>query len=326
MLIEIICFLTILVILAGIGVSKSTAAEINDKDIALEVEKIRRAYREMIPLAGEGDRTVSVRDITIQADKPARKITLRVYSPRQAEFQANLPLFLFMHGGGFISGDMDTHDVLLRAIANGGECVVVSVDYRLAPENPFPAGLEDSYAALLWSWENASDIGADSAKIVIGGDSAGGNIATVAAMLSRDRKGPELLGQWLMYPSVSNKMDTESWAKLGDEYFPTRAENLFVIAAYVPEGRSPYEPLIAPLWADLKNLPPTLIQAGGFDPLHDECRVFAQKLEQNGNNAKFLLYPQSQHGFLQFYQNREMFPGGEAALEQGLDWLREIFS
>ena len=120
------------------------------------IEEMRQSYRDMIPMAGVGDQVESVSDISIQAGSPARKVPLRIYTPRQQAPQANLPLFLFMHGGGFISGDLDTHDVLLRSISNGAKCIVVSVDYRLAPEHPFPAGLEDADAALLWASGHAA--------------------------------------------------------------------------------------------------------------------------------------------------------------------------
>lgn len=290
------------------------------------IEEMRQSYRDMIPMAGVGDQVESVSDISIQAGNPARKITLRIYTPRQQAPQANLPLFLFMHGGGFISGDLDTHDVLLRSISNGAKCIVVSVDYRLAPEHPFPAGLEDAYAALLWASGHAADLGGDNTKIVAGGDSAGGNLAAALALLARDRKGPQLQGQWLMYPTVSNRMDTESWVKLGDEHFPTRELNSIMISFYIAGGTSIDDPLAAPLWAELNDLPPALVQVGGLDPLSDECKQYAQKLEKSGNEVSFLFYPEHGHGFIQFYKDEENFPGAKPAFEQGLNWLREVFS
>lgn len=290
------------------------------------IEEMRQSYRDMIPLAGVGDEVGSVRDISIQADNPTREITLRIYTPKQEASQASLPIFLFMHGGGFISGDLDTHDVLLRGICNGAKCVVVSVDYRLAPEHPFPAGLEDAYVALLWVSNHADELGGDSTRITVGGDSAGGNLAAALALLTRDRKGPQLQGQWLMYPTVSNRMDTESWVKLGDEHFPTRELNSVMISSYIADGTSIDDPLAAPLWAELSNLPPVLVQVGGLDPLSDECRQYAKKLENSGNEVSFLFYPEQEHGFIQFYKDEENFPGAKPAFEQGLSWLREVFS
>lgn len=290
------------------------------------IEEMRQSYRDMIPLAGLGDEVENVRDISIEADNPTREITLRIYTPKQEASQASLPIFLFMHGGGFISGDLDTHDVLLRSISNGAKCIVVSVGYRLAPEHPFPAGLEDAYAALLWVSNHAAELGGDNTRIAVGGDSAGGNLAAALTLLTRDRKGPQLQGQWLMYPTVSNRMDTESWVKLGDEHFPTRELNSVMISSYIADGTSIDDPLAAPLWAELSNLPPALVQVGGLDPLSDECRQYAKKLVKSGNEVSFLFYPEQEHGFIQFYKDEENFPGAKPAFEQGLNWLREVFS
>ena len=321
-----VCFLLFFALITCIGMPEPVAAKDETRNMQSEVEAMRHSYREMIPLTGPGDPVKEVREMTIRTDNPARDIPLRVYFPLQETQQDSLPVFLLVHGGGFVSGDFNTHDTLARGIANNAGCIVVSVGYRLAPENPFPAGLEDVYAALLWSKNSADSIGADGTRIIVGGDSAGGNLAAAVSLLSRDRNGAKIIGQWLMYPTLSNKMDTESWAKLGDTHFPTREVNSMIIAAYTPEGESPYAPLVAPLWADLKNLPPALIQAGGLDPLSDECRQFAQKMKESGSEATFLFYPEFQHGFLQFYKDEKNFPGAAPAFEQGVSWLREKFS
>ena len=281
------------------------------------IEEMRQSYRDMIPLASVGDEVENVRDISIEASSPARKITLRIYTPKQAAPQASLPIFLFMHGGGFISGDLDTHDVLLRGICNGAKCVVVSVDYRLAPEHPFPAGLEDAYAALLWTSGHAAELGGDKTRIVVGGDSAGGNLAASLALLARDRKGPQLQGQWLIYPTVSNRMDTESWIKLGDEHFPTRELNSVMISSYIADGTSIDDPLAAPLWAELSNLPPALVQAGGIDPLSDECRQYAQKLEKSGNEAAFSFIPRTSTASFSSIRMKRTFPAQNLPLSRG---------
>ena len=322
---NVVNFLVALSFLVCTGAPAAQAATDEKQKLAIAVEEMRSLYRSLIPSAGTGEEVRAIKNIATQANEPTRTIPLRIYFPSKAAEQTNLPIFLFMHGGGFVSGDLETHDVLLRAISNGAGCIVVSVDYRLAPENPFPAGLEDGYAALLWSKDNAATFGGDSAKIIVGGDSAGGNLTAALAILSRDRKGPKILGQWLMYPTLSNKMDTESWAKLGETHFPTREVNTMIITAYVPDGKTPYEPLIAPLWANLENLPPALVQAGGFDPLSDENKDFVQKMQQSGNTAEFLFYPEFQHGFIQFYQDGKNFPGAETALRQGISWLQKVF-
>jgi acetyl esterase len=297
-----------------------------DDEYVRKFEEQRRSYRAMIPLAGPPDAVKEVRNLLFRADNPVRNIPLRIYFPLLSAPPEALPLFLFIHGGGCVSGDLDTHDVLARAIANKAGCIVISVAYRLASESPFPAGLEDCYAALVWCGANAAALGGDGSTIIVSGDSAGGNLAAVLAILSRDRGGPTISGQWLMYPTVSNKQDTKSWARLGSRYFPTHQVQDAVVKAYTPEGESPYSPLIAPLWADLDNLPPALIQVGGLDPLQDECQALAQKMQDHGTESTFILYPGQQHGFLQFYKDSKNHPGAEQPFNEGIAWLRTVFA
>jgi len=298
-----------------------------DKKISPAVKEMRRWYHQMIPLAGTPDEVFKIQNLTIPAGNPQREIPIRIYYPLKGNCvdELALPIFFFAHGGGFVSGNLNTHDIMLRAISNGAECIVISVDYRLAPEHPFPAALDDCLSVLQWIKEYVSILGGDINRIVIGGDSAGGNLATSLAILNRDKKYAQLIGQWLMYPTLSNKMDTESWDRYGDKYFPTNEDNKMFITAYVPEGQSPYAPLIAPMWANHENLPPTLLQAGGLDTLCDDSRNYALSLQQSDVEATLIIYMNSEHGFLQFYKNEKLYPNAVLALEHGLSWLRNIF-
>lgn len=289
------------------------------------VDETRTSYRAMTPTAGAPDAVAEVRSLFIPAQSPARNIPVRVYVPQGMAGEKNLPVVLFAHGGGFVSGDLDTHDVLVRAIANGAKALVVSIDYRLAPEFPFPAGLEDIYATLQWVAKQAAVIGGDANRIAVSGDSAGANLATAVAILSRDRSGPKIAAQWLMYPTVSNKMDTASWKEFGDKNFPTRTVNTNVIAAYVPRDTSPYAPLVAPLWAKHHNLPPALIQVGEYDPLRDENIAYADSLKKAGTVASTIVYKKQMHGFIQFYKDKVRYAEGETALNAGVGFLRSIF-
>lgn len=302
------------------------ASTMETQSIITAVEDMRKSFRDMAPVVEKGENVMDIRNIKINGTDPAHEIPLRIYLPLEAKQQQGLPIFLFIHGGGFVAGDLDSYDNLLRAITNKGKCIVVSVDYRLAPEHPFPAGLDDSYTALQWVYEKAITFGGDPTKIVVGGDSAGGNLTAALTILTRDRKGPMIQAQWLMYPTLSNKMDTDSWAKLGDKYFPTREAMDVVINAYVPKDKSPYDPLISPLNAKLEHLPQALVQVGGLDPLNSEGKDFVDKLKQNGIEAQFILYPESQHGFLQFYQDKQHYPGADNALMEGITWLKGIFN
>lgn len=301
-------------------------ANMIDPQMVAFADGMRTNYRTMMPTAGSPDPVAEVRPVDIFATNPARNIPARLYLPLGTAGRAKLPLVLFAHGGGFVSGDLDTHDVMVRAMANRVGAIVISIDYRLAPEWPFPAGLEDVYATLLWASEHAEEIGGDASQIAVSGDSAGANLAAVSAILSRDRGGPKICAQWLMYPTVSNKMDTPSWQEFGDTNFPTRQVNTGVIAAYVPEGTSPYTSLVAPLWAEHKDLPPALVQVGELDPLRDENLAYAQALARAGVEAKAIVYEGQQHGFIQFYKDVAANPRGESALDDGAKFLRSKFS
>jgi acetyl esterase len=291
-------------------------------------ERMRSEYTAVSSAAaGSPDPVAEVRDIVIPTAGAGRSIPARLYVPVSAGEEPNgLPIVVFAHGGGFTSGDLDTHDVLARAIALRSGAVVLAVDYRLAPEHPYPAGLEDLYTALQWVAGSAAEINADASRIVVAGDSAGGNLVASLAMLSRDRGGPPLVAQWLMYATLSNKMDTPSWEQFGDTHMPTREMNSVVIASYVPPNLSPHDPLVAPLWGEHHELPPALIQVGEFDPLRDENIAYAAALQEAGGQAEVIVYPGNAHGFLQFFKNERSSPGGRRAIEDGARFLRANFS
>jgi len=284
-------------------------------------EEMRRSYREKIPAAGSPDPVAEIRPLAIPAQQPERIIKARLYVPERTD-EKRLPAILFAHGGGFVAGSIDTHDVLVRAIANKVGAIVMSVDYRLAPEHQFPAGLEDVYAAWEWLAGNAADVGGDPGRIAICGDSAGGNLVTSAAILARDRGGPKCHAQWLMYPSLDNKMDTQSWREFGETNFPTCALNSKMIAAYVPRDMAANAPLVAPSSASLDGLPPTLVQVGECDPLRDEGVAFVQALKKAGVDATVQVYQNQKHGFIQFFKDAEHHPDGALALDEAVAFLQ----
>lgn len=285
--------------------------------------ELRSSYRAMIPSAGRGDDVAAIRDFAVPATHPRREIPVRAYVPRAAA--EPLPMVLFAHGGCFVSGDFDTHDVLVRALANRARAVVVAVDYRLAPEHPFPAGLEDVYEATKWAVEHASEIGGDARRVGIAGDSAGGNLATATAMLARDRGGPELVAQLLMYPMITGAMDTASWRQLGETQFPTRTVVTHSMAAYARSEADARSPLVEPLLARHEALPPALLQVGELDPLRDECHAYADRLAAAGVDAKAVTYPRSAHGFIQFFKDSRVHISGERALDDAVAFLTEQF-
>ena len=177
------------------------------------LEEARKAYLFYAQFAGPPEHVFQVEDRQIPG--PAGNIPIRLYAPRAG---GGLPVFVFFHGGGFVTGNLDTHDPPLRAIANRCECLVVSVAYRLAPEHPYPAATDDAYAATKWVANHAAEIGGDASRIAVGGDGAGGNLAAVVTLMARDQGGPRLIYQVLIYPILDSLMLTHSWVELTIRY------------------------------------------------------------------------------------------------------------
>lgn len=227
----------------------------------------------------------------------AGDIPVRIYRPA-ADPGTPLPVIVFAHGGGFVFCDLDTHDDLCRSLANGVGAVVVSVDYRLAPESPWPAAADDVYTALCWVAGNADGLGGDTAQIVVAGDSAGGNLAAVTAILARDRGGPAIAGQALMYPVIAADFDTESYRRFETGFYNTRAAMVWYWDQYIPDTGNRTHPHAAPLHADLSGLPPAVVITAGFDPLHTEGEKYAEALAAQGVPVVHRSYPGAIHGFM----------------------------
>lgn len=257
----------------------------------LAVTESRAMYRE---LQSELPRVevYAVEDMTV--DGPLGAIPVRVYRPSDGP----APLHVFFHGGGWVIGDLETHDADCREICVGAACIVVAVDYRLAPEHPFPAGLEDCYAVACWASSNFADLGALSGPISIGGDSAGGNLAAAVALMSRDRNGPEIALQLLLYPVTSARMDTASFRDNGDGYMLSRAMMTWFWDHYCPELAERNNPLVSPLLAtDLSGLPPALVMTAEFDPLRDEGEAYAERMAEAGVVVQVRRFDGLIHGF-----------------------------
>lgn len=294
-------------------------------DLLAYAQQGRASYRGMIPRAGAPDPVAEVRGMDIPVAHLQQPLAARLYVPLTSTSDALRPLVLFLHGGGFICGDLDTHDVMLRALANRSGALVISLAYRLAPEAPFPAGLEDTFAALTWLKANAQALGGDAHRIVVCGDSAGGNLAAAVCLLSRERDGPGIAGQVLFYPNLDGIGDTPSWAALGDRYFPTRAAMELTLQCYVPGSpEHRHNPLVAPLRAALHGLPPALVISAGLDPLKDEGRAYALKLQEAGVAAQETLYPEVEHGFVQFFKEPRNGALGEQALDQAAAFVKSL--
>lgn len=227
---------------------------------------------------------------------PAGRQAVRVYRPASDE---PLPLLIYYNGGGFIVGSLSTADSVCRVYASLVPCVVVNVAYRLAPENPFPAAVEDGYAALNWAAEQAGKFGADGGRIAVAGDSCGGNLAAVMALMARDKGGPTLSAQVLIYPPLHNNLATKSMRENLDPMFFNGHSNAWFWGHYLADPADGDLPYASPLKAaDHSGLPPALIMAAELCPLHDEDEEYSRVLAQAGVPVEYHGYASLPHGFL----------------------------
>lgn len=230
---------------------------------------------------------------------PGSAIALRIYRPRANQPGERLPALVFYHGGGWVIGDLETHDTLCRLLCTQADCVVIAVDYRLAPEHKFPAAVEDASAALRWVAAHCDELDLDPARIAVGGDSAGANLATVAALLARDAGGPPLAYQLLIYPATAPEPETPSQHKFAEGYLLTRKTMTWFFGQYQRSGRDAQDFRYAPLVCDdLSGLPPALVLVAGYDPLRDEGMDYARRLVEAGNRVQLTNYEGMVHGFI----------------------------
>jgi acetyl esterase len=252
---------------------------------------------------------------------PAGDVPIRIYTPAGS---GPFPALLYCHGGGWVNCDLDTHEVICRTLANGAECTVVSVDYRQAPENKFPAGLEDCFAALVWLAANATALNADPAQLAVGGDSSGGNFAAALALLAREKGGPALVFQLLIYPIIDLRLATPSMERNGVGYALTREDMFWYREQYIRDAADLQNPLASPgLAADLTNLPPAFILTAEFDPLLDEAEFYGKRLAAAGVPVKISRYDGQIHGFVRM---TAVIDRSHAALAECSQALRAAFT
>jgi acetyl esterase len=229
---------------------------------------------------------------------PAGDIPIRVYRP---DVDGSVPTVVFFHGGGFVIGDLDTHDDHARLICHEVEAVVVSVDYRLAPEHPFPAGFEDCRAATRWVADHISELGGDAQRIAVAGDSAGGNLSAAVALTATRDGGPQLAAQLLIYPGVDFRDDDTlhpSRTENGEGYFLTLEDMKWFHSQYLHDEAHMSDPRASVLLAqDLSGLPPAVVGTGEYDPLRDEGEAYAKALEASGVKVVLRRYDGLIHGF-----------------------------
>ncbi|HEX2072267.1 MAG TPA: alpha/beta hydrolase [Geodermatophilus sp.] len=228
---------------------------------------------------------------------------------------------VFLHGGGWTLGDVACYDGLARRIADQVGAVVVSVDYRRAPEHPFPAAVEDAVAATRWALEHAAELGGDPHRVAVAGDSGGGNLAAVVCQELRDAHGPQPAAQLLLYPNVARGADAPSVRAFGDLPFLSLSDMAWYTRQYVPRGGDLGDPRISPLEGHVAGLPPALVVTAGVDPLHDSGRDYAEAIRAHGGPVEWLDVPDMPHGFAHLVA---LAPSAEAALRRVLTHFRRL--
>jgi acetyl esterase len=263
----------------------------------LTAPEARRSYREgRLALAPPQLAVEEARDLRFHG--PGGEIAARYYRPMGEKPGEALPVVVYFHGGGWVCGDLDTHDSVCRGIAVHGRCAVVAIDYRMGPEQKFPAAVEDAIAAVRWVSASAASLGADASRLVVAGESAGGNLAAVAALALRE-SGPAIAMQVLVYPLVDQRADTESLRSFASGYSLTRDLLRWYQKQYLRDERDYGDWRASPLVAeDHSRLPHAYIVTAGFDPLRDEGKAYADRLKRAGVSVVYECFEGMIHGFL----------------------------
>jgi acetyl esterase len=252
---------------------------------------------------------------------PAGDIPIRIYKPRGI---GSFPLLIFFHGGGFVLCDLNTHDHMCRNLCAGANCLVMSVEYRLAPENKFPAATDDALAATRWAAEYASHIGGDPGRIAVAGDSAGGNLSAVTALRIRDQGGPSLCGQLLIYPATDYYKPGTTSLREYSGYFFTMEDLIWFTGHYLNDESEADHPYAFPMRAaDLTNLPPALVITAECDPLRDEGENYAARLKSAGVAVMLIRYDGMIHGFFNYIG---VLDQAQEAMDYACSWLKDVFS
>jgi acetyl esterase len=286
----------------------------------MPLAQARQAYSDLVarsstapePVADIGNRTIP---------GPGGDIPVRIYTP---EGSGPFPALVYFHGGGWVVGDLEAAHSLCTGLANHAHAIVVSVDYRLAPEHRFPAAVEDCFAATEWVARNAALLNIDPERIAVGGDSAGGNLAAVVALMARDRGAPRLVFQLLLYPTVGRLGETPSYRDNGDGYFLTRDLMVWFSRQYMSQAQDKDDWRVSPFKAaDLSGLPPSLIITAEYDPLRDEGEAYGARLVAAGNTVTMKRYAGQIHAFAANFAGA-MYQGKQAQL-QCQSALRQAF-
>jgi acetyl esterase len=278
-----------------------------------EARETMGAFKTLVP-AGPDVARVEDLEVPLPGGPP---LPVRVYVPDGAV----RGVIVYFHGGGWVLGDLDGYDPLMRALANGTGFTVASVDYRLAPEHRYPTAVDDCTAAFAWIADNRAQLGADGLPLVVAGDSAGGNLAAVVARRARDTSGPQAAMQVLVYPVTDSDFETPCYTHADNQQFLDRDSMVWFWGHYAPDASRRGEPDASPLRAaDLSGLPPALVITAEYDPLRDEGEAYAARLEEAGVPTTLIRHDGQMHGFFSVL----VIPGHEVAIEQIADALTDV--
>jgi acetyl esterase len=284
----------------------------------LSVNEARQASAALAAMQGFPEPVGGVEDRTLSG--PGGGIPVRIYVPFG---KGPFPVLVYFHGGGWVIGDIESSDGLCRILTNAAGCIVVSADYRLAPEHPFPAAADDAYQATLWVATNASGFAGDPSRIAVCGDSAGGNLAAVVAQIARDRGKPAICFQLLIYPVIDAACDTPSYSENAEGYFLTRDAMQWFWNHYVRNDADRRHPYASPLRAsNFAGLPAALVITAEFDPLRDEGERYAERMRAAGTPVQLTRYDGMIHGF---FAMSALIDQGRTAIQQSATALRTAF-
>jgi acetyl esterase len=290
---------------------------------ALSVEQAREQFRRSrAPFVASPQEVSAVMNATIPG--PDGVLRIRAYRPLDSRPEELLPAMVYFHGGGWVFGDLDSHDPLCRELCNRARCAVVAVDYRLAPEHRFPAAVEDAVSAIRYVAQHAADLGIDGTRLAAGGDSAGGNLAAVAALTFRNEDGPRLRLQVLIYPVTDFSMDAPSYARITNGFTLTRERMRYFRESYLRGPADVSDWRASPLKAqNLSDVPPALVIAAGHDPLVDEGKAYADRLAAADVPVTYTCYDGTVHGFVSM---AGAIDAGHTAIAEAAAALKGAFS
>lgn len=295
----------------------SNQHELSPEELAL-IKGMRKNYIDSIATMGIPDEIQEIKELSITIQN--KKLKLRVYIPDKELTSA--PILFFIHGGGFVSGNLDTHDILVRKLAISTKSIVIYPEYSLAPETKFPNQFIELETLLNWVMDKGANFGGDTTKLILIGDSAGGNLVTGLSYKNQYIKAFPIIGQIVLYPDTSFFYETTSIKDQSLSHFPTKEVLTTVRKAYLVNEYDVYHPMVSSLLAELFNMPDTLLITADNDPLRDEGILYHEKLQKSNQNSTHYNFKNMEHGFVQYFKLKENEISSEKVFRLIQDWIQ----